>query len=103
MCAGAVTVGGLRAPFAPTVKVAGRRTSDGGVEVVLGAVGGFVSGAVGGVPVAVSGAVWVVAVEVVAAVDFELDAFPDPDDPHPTAVPSNTTHKRTANPLTFAG
>ena len=115
MRAGAVTVGGFSAPPAPTVKVAGRRTSDGGVEVVLGAVGGLVSGAVGGAAVAVSGAVRVVAVVAFAAVDVvgpvvacaaveaDLDADPAPDDPHPTPAISNRTHKRTANPLTFAG
>jgi len=106
MCAGAVTVGGLSAPLGPIVNVAGRRTSDGGVEVVLGAVGGLVSGAVGGVPLAVGGLVWVVVVELVVtvvAVDFELDADPARDDPHPTAVTSGKRHKRTANPLTFPG
>ncbi len=121
MRAGAVTVGGLSPPLARTVNVAGRRTSEGGVDVVLGAVGGLVSGAVGGAPVAVNGPVWVVdmvvwvddvVVWVVAAVvvcvvaagvDVDLDAAPEPDDPHPTAVESNRTHERTANLLTFAG
>ena len=107
MRAGAVTVGGLSAPLGRTAKVAGRRTSDGGVEVVLGAVGGLVSGAVGGAPTAVSGAVWVVVVVVVVVVvtggDFEPDDVPDSDDPHPTPAISGKTHKRTADPLTFAG
>ncbi len=117
MRAGAVTVGGLSAPLARTVNVAGSRTSEGGVEVVLGAVGGLVSGAVGGAPEAVSGAVWVVLVVaevvvvvvwlvvwlVVRAVDVGVDDVSDFDDPHPAPVPSNTTHKRTAKPLTFAG
>lgn len=128
MRAGAVTVGGLSPPLARTVNVAGRRTSEGGVDVVLGAVGGLVSGAVGGAPVAVNGpvrvvdvvvwvvdvvvwvddvVVWVVAAVVVcvvaAGVDVDLDAAPEPDDPHPTAVESNKTHERTANLLTFAG
>jgi hypothetical protein len=115
--AGAVTVGGLSLPPAAMVKAAGSRTSDGGVEVVLGAVGGLVSGAVGGAPVAVSGVVWVAVVVVAAvvvvvaavvvvapaAVDVVPDAVADSDDPHPTAVPSSKKHKRTANPLTFAG
>ncbi len=114
MRAGAVTVRGLSPPLARTVNVAGRRTSEGGVDVVLGAVGGLVSGAVGGAPVAVNGPVWVVDVVVwvvaavvvcvvAAAVDVDLDTASEPDDPHPTAVESSKTHERTANPLTFAG
>jgi hypothetical protein len=95
------------------VNVAGSRTSEGGVEVVLGAVGGLVSGAVGGAPEAVSGpvSVAVVVAEVVVVVvwlvvragDVDVDDVSDFDDPHPAPVPSNTTHERTAKPLTFAG
>jgi hypothetical protein len=113
MRAGAVTVDGLSAPLARTVNVAGSRTSEGGVEVVLGAVGGLVSGAVGGAPEAVSGpvSVAVVVAEVVVVVvwlvvragDVDVDDVSDFDDPHPAPVPSNTTHKRTRKPLTFAG
>ena len=117
MRAGAVTVGGLRAPLPRTVNVAGSRMSEGGVEVVLGAVGGLVSGAVGGAPEAVSGAVSVVVVvagvvaevvvvvvwPLVRAVELGVDDVSDFDDPHPAPVPSSTTHKRTAKPLTFAG
>lgn len=38
-----------------------------------------------------------------ATVEIEVDDVPDADDPHPTAAISSRTHKRTANPLTFAG
>ena len=60
--------------------------------------------------VVVGGAVWVpggVAVwvpgGVAVAVVFAVDSVFDRDVPHPTALMSNKTHKRTANPLTFAG
>jgi hypothetical protein len=103
--------------------VAGIRASSGGAPPVAGAPGFVVvSGAVGGVPVAVGEVVWVVDGEVVGdvvgevlggavcvagggavAVAFAVDSVLDRDVPHPTAVASNTTLKRTANLLTFPG
>jgi len=97
------------------------------VPPVAGAPGFVVvSGAVGGVPVAVGDVVWVVVGGAVwvpgggavcvpggvavwvpggvaVAVVFAVDSVFDRDVPHPTALMSNKTHKRTANPLTFAG
>ena len=40
---------------------------------------------------------------VAVAVVFVVDALPERDVPHPTAVPSSKTHKRIAARLTFAG
>ena len=123
MCAGAVIVGGFSEPPGTIVYVAGIRASSGGAPPVAGAPGFVVvSGAVGGVPVAVGEVVWVVGGEVAGevvgevvggtvwvacggavAVVFAVDSVLDRDVPHPTAVASNKTHKRTANLLTFAG
>ncbi len=109
--------------------MAGIRASSGGAPPVAGAPGFVVvSGAVGGVPVAVGDVVWVVDGEVVGgavcvaggavcvaggavcvagggavAVVSAVDSVLDRDVPHPTVVASNTTHKRTANLLTFPG
>jgi hypothetical protein len=115
MCAGAVIVGGFSEPPGTIVYVAGIRASSGGAPPVAGAPGFVVvSGAVGGVPVAVGEVVWLVGGEVVGgvgwvagggavAVVFAVDSVLDRDVPHPTAVASSKTHKRTANLLTFAG
>jgi hypothetical protein len=121
MWGGAVTTGGFSEPPGWIVYVAGRRASvgggavllgvvalvlavpvvglgGGGVDVVVVAVGGELSGAVGGAPVAVRRDSWLVPDR--AAVDVPL---PDPDPPHPAAVNSRAAPKRTANRLTFAG
>ena len=52
--------------------------------------------------VALRVAVWV-AGGVAVAVVFAVDALPERDVPHATAVPSSKTHKRIAARLTFAG
>ncbi len=115
MCAGAVIVAGLSESPGRIVNVAGSRAFEGGAPPLCGAAGFVVvSGPVGGVPVAVgvvSVVVAVLAVPVVGRVvdDADEDAetvgdlLPDGDDPHPTGVISNTSPKRTADLLTFAG
>ncbi len=122
MCAGAVIVAGVSESPGRIVNVAGSRTFEGGAPPVAGAPGlVVVSGPVGGVPVAVgvvSEVVPVLVPVVVPAVDPVAarvveevadgpeavdDLLPDDDDPHPAGATSNTSHKRTAFPLTFAG
>jgi hypothetical protein len=106
-----VIVDGFSEPPGTIVNVAGIRAFSGGAPPVAGAPGFVVvSGPVGGVPVAVSDAVRVavslvdrVAVCVAVALVFVVEALPGRDVPHPTTVPSNRTHKRTASRLTFAG
>lgn len=129
MCAGAVIVAGLSESPGRIVNVAGSRTFEGGAPPLCGAGFVVVSGPVGGVPVAV-GVVSVVVpvlavpvlvvpvvvvpvvvvpvvVRVVDDADEGADAVgdlpPEGDDPHPTGVMSNTSPKRTADLLTFAG
>jgi len=103
MCAGAEIVGGLSPPPRTIVNVAGIRAFSGGAPPVVGAPGFVVvSGAVGGLPVAVGGAIWV-KVAVAVAGGAAGVVVVDRDDPHATAVMSDTTHKRTARHLTFAG
>jgi hypothetical protein len=85
------------------VNVAGIRAFSGGAPPVVGAPGFVVvSGAVGGAPVAVGGAICV-KVAVALAVAVVVVVVVDRDVPHPTALISNTTHKRSALHLTFAG
>jgi hypothetical protein len=107
-----VTVGWLSEPPGAIVNVAGIRAFSGGVPLVVAGAAGFVVVSVpdGGVPVAVSdevgGAVCVsraVPEDPAVVVAVVVDWLCDLDVPHPTAVMSGKTHKRTASSLTFAG